>query len=100
MPAGDTDDGIVTRAVMYLYEQMQRQSSECQYTFRSAAAGRAHSGKACSHLSHVITSRRHVQLSGIVPMLIAQRSAAFDCSTVPTEMHVHRLPVASQGLIL
>ena len=34
MPAGDTDDGIVTRAVMYLYEQMQRQSSECQYTFR------------------------------------------------------------------
>ena len=41
--AGDTDDGIVTRAVMYLYEQMQRQSSECQYTFRSAAGGGAHS---------------------------------------------------------
>lgn len=36
MNAGDTDDGIVTRSVMYLYEQMQRNAPGCRYTFRQA----------------------------------------------------------------
>ncbi len=32
---GDTDDGIVTRSVMYLFDQMQKANSGCKYTFRS-----------------------------------------------------------------
>lgn len=32
---GDTDDGIVTRSVMYLFDQMQKATSGCKYTFRS-----------------------------------------------------------------
>ena len=32
---GDTDDGIVTRSVMHLFDQMQKATSGCKYTFRS-----------------------------------------------------------------
>ncbi|DBA73314.1 TPA: hypothetical protein ACH3X1_011366 [Trebouxia sp. C0004] len=34
--AGDTDDGIVTRSVMYLFDQMQKANSGCKYTFRAS----------------------------------------------------------------
>ncbi|KAL0045664.1 hypothetical protein WJX82_001027 [Trebouxia sp. C0006] len=34
--AGDTDDGIVTRSVMYLFDQMQKATSGCKYTFRAS----------------------------------------------------------------
>lgn len=31
IPAGDTDDGVVTRSVAYLYETLQKRGSSCKF---------------------------------------------------------------------
>lgn len=47
---GDTDDGIVTRSVMYLFDQMQKANSGCKYTFRWASATAQHEVSITAHV--------------------------------------------------
>ena len=49
---GDTDDGIVTRSVMYLFDQMQKANSGCKYTFRFATATAKHQDSIPAHVLH------------------------------------------------
>ena len=52
---GDTDDGIVTRSVMYLFDQMQKATSGCKYTFRSESTQQPHLGKHSVNTSAAMT---------------------------------------------
>jgi len=52
---GDTDDGIVTRSVMYLFDQMQKANSGCKYTFRSVSTCQHRVGKQSVDVSAAMT---------------------------------------------
>ena len=74
---GDTDDGIVTRSVMYLFDQMQKANSGCKYTFRSATATakRASLHVSCIHVSHSLLSMFPITVGVCHPYLNVNSNA-------------------------